>query len=174
MPGDRIDHAPLGDDRANVLRGRDVESRIVDVDTVRGRLASQHVRDLLGWPLFDRDSLATVQRQVECIRRCGNIERDVVGLGEHGDRVGSDLIRRVTVGCNPVGTGNDRLDASFAILDDRGARERGAVSGVASIDSHRFSEGNEHVVEELFRILCGKRMELRRRVTKDQAIERAR
>ena len=106
---DRCDHASLGDDAGNERSRRDVESRVPHVDSVRHGLFPEAVADFIAGPLFDGNEISRRQAQIKSARRCGHIKGDTVGFGQNGDRVGSDFVGRVTVGGDPVGTGDDRL-----------------------------------------------------------------
>lgn len=55
---DWLDHATLSDQGIDILRWRNVEGRIVDVDATGSGVSTETVGDLRGITLFDRNSVA--------------------------------------------------------------------------------------------------------------------
>src|SRR5215213_652781 len=66
----------LGDDRGDVLRGRDIERGIADVRAFRRELVAADVRDLAGVALLDRNGVTVFGRQVDRRPRRRHVERD--------------------------------------------------------------------------------------------------
>jgi len=61
-----------------------------------------YVRHFLTIALFDRYLSAGFQRKIQRRNRSSDVKWNVVLPGEYGDHIGSDLIRRVSVGCNSI------------------------------------------------------------------------
>ena len=127
------DHAPLGDEGSDQLRGRHVESRVAHPHALRRPARVAVAGDLLVASLLDRDATAIRQAEVDGRQRAGHVERHSVALRQHRQGVGADLVGCVTVGRHPIGTDDDQIDLASAqqeagsdIGDQRGGDRRPA------------------------------------------------
>ena len=118
--------AALGDDRRHVLRRRHVERRVADLRAVGRQTRRPDVRDLAIVALLDRNPAAVRRVQIDGGERRGDVERNAVLLGQHGDAVGADLVGDVAVGGDAIGADDDQIDltephhrAGHVVGDDR-------------------------------------------------------
>src|SRR6266702_3469063 len=79
---------------------------------VGGNAHALEMGDFGGGALFDGDVLAVGDGKVEGGDGRGDVERNVVFLGEDGDLVGADLVCGVAVGRDAVGAGDDGSNLS--------------------------------------------------------------
>src|SRR6266702_4287531 len=79
---------------------------------VGGNAHALEMGDFGGGALFDGDVLAVGDRKIEGGDGRGDVERNVVFLGEDGDLVGADLVGGVAVGRDAVGAGDDGSNLS--------------------------------------------------------------
>src|SRR5262249_61146214 len=98
----RAGNAALGNDRRDVAVRRHVESRVGDLDSVRGEADVFNVSDFTGAAFFNRDQVARREVEVEGRDRGGHVKGDVVLLGEHRAGIVADLVRHVAVGVDTV------------------------------------------------------------------------
>ena len=63
-------------------------------------------------PLFDGDLTAVWCLQIDGGKGRGDIERETMLTGQHRDRIRTDLIGRIAVGGNTVGTDDHAVDLS--------------------------------------------------------------
>ncbi len=109
--------------------GGDVEGGVVDVDVAGGSLAAEAVGDLASLTLLDGNGRAIGDRQVERARWGRDVEGNAMGTGQQGHAVGADLVGRVAIGRDPVGSDDDFLDLAFPhhlrghVVADQGDRD---------------------------------------------------
>src|SRR5262249_59419913 len=89
-----------------------VESRVGDVDSVRGEPDVFGVSDFARVALFNRDQVARREVEVEGGDRGGDVTWDAVLFGEHRDGIGADLVRHVAVGGDAVGADHHAIDVA--------------------------------------------------------------
>src|SRR6185295_15151679 len=104
----------------------DVEGGIPDECALWREPERLEMRDLALIALLDRDVFAVGRREIDGRNRRGNVERNVVLFGQHGDGVGADLVRHVAIGGDAIGADDDEIDltvahqrACHAVGDDR-------------------------------------------------------
>src|SRR6058998_875937 len=79
---------------------------------VRGNAHALEMGDFGGGALFDGDVLAVGDRKIEGRDGRGDVEGNVVFLGEDSDLVSADFVGGVAVGRDAVGAGDDGADLS--------------------------------------------------------------
>src|SRR5580698_11324910 len=126
----RFGYAAFGDDGGDVAIGGDVEGGVRGVDVWRDVDAGD-VRDFVGRALFDGNRVAGGEREIESGDGSGDVEGDIIFAREHGDAVGADFVRGVSIGGDAIGANDDGSDAAGAkevadhvVCDER---ERNAV-----------------------------------------------
>ena len=106
---------------------RDVERRILHLHAFGRDAFARHVGDFAMRALLDGNLLASGCAQVHTRPRRRHIERDRVLFGQHGDRIGADLVGHVAIGGNAVRAHDHGVDlallhdgAGHAVADHRG------------------------------------------------------
>ena len=97
-------HAALGDDRRDVRRRGDVERWVAHAHALGRHPVPAHVRDLARVPLLDRDVRPIGDAQVDGREGRRHVEGHAVLARQHRHRVGADLVGRVAVGGDAVGS----------------------------------------------------------------------
>src|SRR5258708_27395621 len=92
----RSGDASFGEDGGDVAGGGDVEGGMRGVD-VGGDSNALEMCDFGGGTLLDGDVLAVGDGKIESGNRRGDVERDVVLLGEDGNLVGADFVSGIAV-----------------------------------------------------------------------------
>src|SRR6266487_2611434 len=106
-PGD----AAFGEDGGDVARGGDIKGGMRGVD-VGSDAHALEMGDFGGGALFDGDVLAVGDGKIEGGDGRGDVEGNVVLLGEDSDLVSADFVGGVAVGRDAVGAGDDGSDLS--------------------------------------------------------------
>ena len=115
MPGasGRWSDAALGDERGHEPGRRHVERRVVDRGARRARPARRSTSATSASPRssIGMSAPSRVAGSIGRGRR-GHVERHVVGVGQHRERVRADLVGDVAVGGDPIGTDHHRVDGA--------------------------------------------------------------
>jgi hypothetical protein len=118
---------------------------IVDSDSGRCGLASETMGDFVSVTLLDRNLLASLNREIEGAARGGDVEGNSMGRGQDGEPIGANLVGRIAPSRNAIGTGDDRLDASFA--HDLGGHGIANQSGI-NVTLGEFPGGEPGTLEQ--------------------------
>ena len=120
------------------------------VRALRRQPRRPEVRDLALVALLDRNLVAVRGREIDRRERRGDVERDLVLVRQHRDRVGADLVGGVAVGGDAVGADHHEVDVAgahqrtgHALGDDRG------VDAVA----HQLPRGQPGPLQERTRLV---------------------
>jgi hypothetical protein len=119
------------DDAGDVAVRGDVERGIPDPRALRRHARRTEVADLALIAFLDRNVRAVRRRDVD--RRHGrrDVKRDVVLPREHGDRVGADLVRDISVRGDPIGAHDGEID--LAIAHERSGHAFGDDGGLDAL-----------------------------------------
>src|SRR5215475_698506 len=109
----RMDHALFSDDRRNQILCGNVEGWIEYPSAFRRERSTKNVRYFFWVPLFDGNILSRSALEIDGGSRPCHIEWNSMPLRQHGDAVGSDLVRHVAIGGNPVTTHDHSIDLAF-------------------------------------------------------------
>ena len=93
---------------------RDVERRILHLHAFGRDAFARHVGDFAMRALLDGNLLASGCAQVHTRPWRRHIERDGVLFGQHGDRIGADLVGHVAIGGNAVGAHDHGANLALA------------------------------------------------------------
>src|SRR5436309_2455076 len=105
----RPEHAHLGDDRRDQLGRGDVEGEVEGLRVLRGDAGAEDLGDLQGLALLDGDGRAVRRGAVDRREGRRHVEGHLVAVGQHGHRVGADLVGGVAVGRDAVGAHHDAV-----------------------------------------------------------------
>src|SRR5271157_1360971 len=123
--------AALREDSANVAVGRQVERRGGGGNIGRDPY-TLNVGDLGGTALLDGNMLAIGYREIKGGNRRGNVEGDVVFLGQDGNLIGADFIGGVAIRGDAVRTSDNGADfAGFQEVADHVVRDQGEGNAAA-------------------------------------------
>src|SRR4029077_1150039 len=122
----------LGDDRRDQVGRRDVEGEVERVGRVGGDAGAEDFGDLDLLAPLDQDGGAGGRGAVDRRERRGDVEGDLVVVGQDGDGVGADLVGGVAVGRDAVGADHDAVDEALG-HQGAGAAVRHQVEGDAEL-----------------------------------------
>ena len=105
-----LDDAVWRDDGGDERVRRDVEGVVASVGVGRGDELAVDAFDFVLRSLFDGDVAARFEDWVESGVGGGDVERNVVVVGEDGECVGADFVCDVEVLCDAVGADDDGVD----------------------------------------------------------------
>ena len=109
----RLDQTLLGNDRGNVLSRRHIKSGIVHIHTDRRGLFSEPVSDLRRGTLLDGDFSASGHAEIKRTGRSRDIEWDPMCFRQQRYRIGTDLVRGVSIRGDAVRTNDHGLNLPF-------------------------------------------------------------
>ncbi len=70
------------------------------------------MRDFRGGALFDGNLIAACEAQIEGRNGSGDIKRNAVFFGQHGDRIGADFVGDIAIGSDAVGAHHDATNSA--------------------------------------------------------------
>src|SRR5213593_154727 len=109
----RLGYATFGYYCGHELVWSDIECRIEHRNAIRNDSNAPNVRHFNGVSLLDWNVGTVGNLQIQGRDRSGNVEWDLVLLRQHSQRIGSNLVRHVAVGSNPVRADNDGVNQSL-------------------------------------------------------------
>ena len=105
---------------------------------------------LAGVALLDRNRGAVRRGEVDGRQRCGHIERNLVRVRHHRDRIGADLVGEVAVGRDAIRADDDEVDV--AALHERPGHALGD-DGRRDVIAHEFPGRQPRALQERPRLV---------------------